>query len=135
MGKRSVDKNVVPLMPVAVLGTLVKDKPNFMTVAWLTRVNFQPPMIAVSINKNHYSPQGIDECESFSLNFPNASQHEIVDFCGLVSGKRESKENLFKVFYGQDLSVPMIDEFPVNLECLVKQKLNCRRIICIWQKL
>ena len=43
----------------------------------------------------------------------------ITDYCGTVSGHITDKSMLFKVFYGETSSVPMIEECPVNLECRV----------------
>ena len=42
-------------MPVTLLGTKINDKPNFMTLAWVTRVNANPPLFAVAVNKVHSS--------------------------------------------------------------------------------
>ncbi len=60
MQKQNIDTNVYLYpMPVVLLGAEVQGKPNFMTVGWVSRVNFKPPMIAVGINKAHYTPGGI----------------------------------------------------------------------------
>ena len=39
------------------------------------------------------------------------------DYCGIVSGRKVDKSNLFKSFYGQLNTAPMIEECPLNLEC------------------
>ena len=38
-------------MSVFLVGVNVDGRPNFMTVAWATKVHYRPPIIAVSINK------------------------------------------------------------------------------------
>jgi flavin reductase (DIM6/NTAB) family NADH-FMN oxidoreductase RutF len=59
MKKISISENAYPYpMPMVVLGTLVEDRPNFMAVGWVARVNFQPPMIAVALGKGHYTNGG-----------------------------------------------------------------------------
>ena len=66
-------------MPVVPVGAIVQGKPNFMTVGWVSRVNFKPPMIAVSINKAHYTSQGIRETGAFSVNIPGKTMVDSED--------------------------------------------------------
>ncbi|MGE5238357.1 MAG: flavin reductase family protein [Chloroflexota bacterium] len=106
-------------MPVALVGALVAGKPNFMTVGWVTRVNYVPPMIAVGINKDHYTPVGIREHGTFSVNFPSAAIVEKTDYCGIVSGRSADKSAVFEVFYGEIETAPMIGECGLCLECRV----------------
>ena len=88
MKKISINENAYPYpMPMVVLGTLVEDRPNFMAVGWVTRVNFQPPMIAVALGKGHYTNGGIHATGAFSVNIPGIDLLEKVDYCGLVSGE------------------------------------------------
>jgi flavin reductase (DIM6/NTAB) family NADH-FMN oxidoreductase RutF len=108
-------------MPMSVVGTTVEGKPNFLTVAWFSMVNFKPPYIMVAMGKSHHSNSGIRETGSFSVNIPSVSMAEVVDYCGLVSGKKIDKSRLFEVFYGKTGNAPMIVECPYNIECkLVK---------------
>ena len=108
-------------MPVSVVGATVEGKPNFLTVAWFSMVNFKPPYIMVAMGKSHYSNAGIKETGAFSVNIPSVSMAETVDYCGLVSGRKIDKSSLFEVFYGKVGNAPMIKECPYNIECkLVK---------------
>ncbi|MHB8766524.1 MAG: flavin reductase family protein [Deferrisomatales bacterium] len=104
-------------MPVALVGALVDGKPNFMTAAWLARVNFDPPMIAVAIGTGHHTPRGIREQKTFSVCLPGAALVEKTDYCGLVSGARVDKAGVFEVFYGDLETAPMAAECPVCAEC------------------
>lgn len=110
-------KHVIPPMPIALVGSLVDGKPNFMTVGWLTRVNHQPPMLAVALNKQHHTPKGIVENGTFSACFPNVAMERITDYCGVVSGRKADKSELFELFYGEAETAPMIAECPLNIEC------------------
>jgi flavin reductase (DIM6/NTAB) family NADH-FMN oxidoreductase RutF len=92
------------------------DKPNFMTLAWVTRVNANPPLFAVAVNKVHHSAYG-RENNSFSINFPSEDMITETDYCGLVSGRNIDKSDIFKVFYGELESAPMIMECPLSIEC------------------
>jgi len=72
MEKINIGPNVfTQAMPVTLLGTKIDDKVNFMTLAWVTRVNANPPLFAVAVNKIHHSNKGIRENKSFSINFPS----------------------------------------------------------------
>lgn len=117
MSKILTSTNAFIPMPVALIGTRDRHKPNFMTLGWLTRVNNTPPMIAVSINKSHYTAGLIKENRAFSVNIPGREVLEKVDYCGLVSGEDKDKSALFKIFYGSQNTAPMIEECPLCLEC------------------
>jgi flavin reductase (DIM6/NTAB) family NADH-FMN oxidoreductase RutF len=108
-------------MSMVVVGTLVNDRPNFMPVAWVTRVNFKPPMIAIAVGKSHYTNGGIHSSKAFSVNIPNIDLMKKVDYCGIVSGRKEDKSALFKVISGKTTGAPLIDDCPLCMECtLVK---------------
>jgi len=48
-------------MPVTLVGADLPSGPNFMTVAWINRVESKPPLIAAGLNKNHATNAGIRE--------------------------------------------------------------------------
>jgi flavin reductase (DIM6/NTAB) family NADH-FMN oxidoreductase RutF len=104
-------------MPVTLVGTLVDDKVNFMAVAWINRMNNNPPIWGTGINKNHLTVRGVLEQKAFSINIPTADIIEKTDFCGLGSGRKIDKSNVFDVFYGELGNAPMIEECPLTIEC------------------
>jgi flavin reductase (DIM6/NTAB) family NADH-FMN oxidoreductase RutF len=54
MSKVKIDSNAFTYpMPMMLVGAMVGGKPNFLAVAWVTRDNFNPPMIAVALGKPH----------------------------------------------------------------------------------
>jgi len=116
--KVNIGRNVsIYPMPVTLVGSKVEEKPNFMTVAWITRVNATPPLLAVSLNKPRYTAKGILENKTFSVNFPGVNMVEQTDYCGLASGRESDKSGLFEVFYGDLKTAPMIKSCPLSLEC------------------
>ena len=118
MSKINIGKNVfTQTMPVTLLGSKVEGKVNFMTLAWVTRVNSNPPLFGVAINKVHHSSKGIMENKSFSINFPSEDLLIKTDYCGLVSGRKVDKSDIFNVFYGELETAPMILECAVSIEC------------------
>lgn len=98
-----------------ILGTIFNGKPNFMALAWATRVNFKPPLIGMGVNKNHASHQAIVEQQEFSLCMPSSSMVDVTDYVGLVSGNRSDKSGLFEIYYGELEKAPLITSCPLNL--------------------
>lgn len=118
MSKVNIGPNVYVFpMPVTLVGATVEGRANFMAVAWVARVNGSPPIVAVGLNQRHYTPEGIQEYGTFSVNFPSQDLVEQTDYCGLVSGRKADKSGLFEVFYGELETAPMIAECPLCLEC------------------
>lgn len=106
-------------MPTVLVGTLVKGKPNFVTVAHVGIVAMQG--ISVCLNKARFSSVGIREQKAFSVNIPSLELVKDTDYCGLVSGKTMDKSGVFSVFYGKLKTAPMIQECPVTMECRLVQ--------------
>ena len=120
MSKIKIKPNVSPFpMPVAIIGALVDDHPNFMTVAWFNRLNGRPPIWGVAFGKKQYTLEGIRQNKVFSINIPDVDLVEKVDYCGIISGRKVDKSGLFNIFYGELELVPMIQECPLSLECRV----------------
>ena len=111
-------------MPVIIVGANVKDKANFLTVVWFSMVNFEPPTIAVVLNKGHYTNGGIRQNKTFSINVPSIKSLETTDYCSVVSGFDQDKSRIFDVFYGDLKNAPMITECPISAECRVVQTLE-----------
>ena len=118
MKKITIDSGAAFLypMPMVLVGAVVKEKANFMAVAWVSRVNAKPPLFAVAIGP-HHTNRGIEENKQFSINIPDVSLIEKTDYCGLVSGGKTDKSTLFKVFFGELDHAPLIDECPVCMSC------------------
>jgi flavin reductase (DIM6/NTAB) family NADH-FMN oxidoreductase RutF len=42
---------------------------------------------------------------------------EITDYCGIVSGKKTDKSDIFDLFYGELKTAPLIKDCPLCIEC------------------
>lgn len=125
MDKIKVDTKMISYpMPCSLLGTKVAGKVNFLTVAFFSMVGIKPPYIMAALAKSHYSNPGIKETGAFSINIPGTSMAEATDYCGMVSGRKFDKSNVFEVFYGEESGAPMIVECPYNLECKLVQTVD-----------
>lgn len=107
----------LPIVPIALVGANVNGKPNYMAVGFVNGVNIKPPILCVSLNKHHHTPEGIIWNGTFSINIPSMDYVKETDYCGLVSGKTTDKSNIFTTFYGELETAPMIEEFPITCEC------------------
>ncbi len=124
-------------MPVLLVGANVNDKPNFMPVAWGGIANGDPPMVSVAIRHTRYTYIGIRQNMSFSVNIPSADLAREVDYCGMTSGAKVSKVDVchFNVFYGKLKTAPLVEQCPINLECVVVHTLNLRTHLLVMGKI
>ncbi|MFL0252381.1 flavin reductase family protein [Clostridium neuense] len=111
-------------LPTVLVGTTVNDKTNYLNVSFCSIVNRTPAMMSISLNKSHYTCDGIRQNNSFSINIPSVEMLEVTDYCGIVSGNTVDKSKLFNNFYGELKNAPMIEECPVNVECELIQELD-----------
>ncbi len=115
-------------MPVSLVGAHVGGKPNFLTIAWFTMVSYKPPRIAAALGRGHHTNPGIKENKAFSVCLPSVDMVEVTDYCGIVSGKKSDKSEIFELFYGELKTAPMIKECPLCMECklveVVESSLN-----------
>jgi flavin reductase (DIM6/NTAB) family NADH-FMN oxidoreductase RutF len=111
-------------MPVALVGATVAGKPNFMAVAWLSRVNYSPSYLAIAISKTHHTPRGVEENGTFSVNLPGRDLVVATDYVGIYSGAEVDKAEVFDVFYGELETAPMVERCLLCVECRVVQKVE-----------
>lgn len=125
MGMTRIDNNVsIYPMPVVLAGAVVGEQANFLAVGWISRVNSQPPILAMALNKRHFTNGGIREHKEFSVNVPGVDLLEKVDYCGLVSGRDADKSKLFNVFYGKLRAAPLIRECPLCMACTLVETVS-----------
>jgi flavin reductase (DIM6/NTAB) family NADH-FMN oxidoreductase RutF len=111
-------------MPVTLVGATVGGKPNFMAVAWVSRVNYSPPYLAIALGKKHHTTRGVEENGTFGVCLPGAGLVVPTDYVGLHSGAEVDKENVFGVFYGELETAPMVQQCPLCAECRVVHKVE-----------
>jgi len=95
---------------------------NIITIAWTGIVNSEPPMTYIAVRKSRHSHSILVKNREFVINLGTEDLAFQADFCGVKSGKDMNK------FESQGLTptpatklkCPMIEESPVNIECIVK---------------
>jgi flavin reductase (DIM6/NTAB) family NADH-FMN oxidoreductase RutF len=110
--------------PAVLVGAQVQGKANFMTAAWCGIAASTPPAISVAIRPARFTREGISANNTFSINIASAGMAEKVDYCGIYSGHKVDKSQIFEVTYGKLKTAPLIQECPVNLECSVAHSVD-----------
>lgn len=116
---------LAPVAPTMVTcGTL--EKPNILTIAWTGILNSNPPMTYISVRPTRYSHDIIQESGEFVINLTPSRLVRQADICGVKSGKDTNKFELTGLTpeKAEKVSVPLIAECPINIECRVKSVTN-----------
>ncbi len=125
MDKIKLDKTVFLYpMPMTIVGATVGGRPNWLAVAWITPVNFDPLYLGVALGSDHHTNRGIREHGEFSVNIPGTELLADTDYIGMVSGAEVDKSALFPVFTGVLEHAPMIADCPVTFECRLVQTVS-----------
>ena len=117
-----------PLPAIMVSCARKGEKPNIITLAWAGTINSDPAMVSISIRKERYSHDIIEETGEFVINLTTEDLCRATDYCGVKSGRDVDKfkdcgltaDKPFKI----SEYIPLIKESPVNIECRVKQKIE-----------
>jgi flavin reductase (DIM6/NTAB) family NADH-FMN oxidoreductase RutF len=102
-----------------------KEKPNIITLAWAGTVCSDPPMLSVAIRPTRHSHGLVNAAREFVVNVPRAGQLEQVDLAGVWSGAEHDKfgELGLTARPASAVAAPLIEECPVNIECVVRHQL------------
>ena len=131
MDKVSIGTNAtICPMPITLIGSMVNDRPNFMNVAFISRVNMDPPLISMGLNKRSATREAVLANKTFSVNFPSAAMVRETDYCGIVSAKNTDKSGLFEIFYGMLPTAPMIRDCHLSFECRVVETHDFKTHTC-----
>lgn len=125
MSKVSFDPaTMLAPLPVVMVSVGDMEKSNIITIAWTGVINSNPPYTYVSIRKERFSHDIVDENKEFVINLVNEELVRATDFCGVKSGKDidKFKETGLHKIKGDCVNCPMILESPINLECKVIEK-------------
>ena len=117
------------LNPVPAVMVSVTDKAgnnNIITVAWAGTVCTNPPMLSISVRPERFSYNMIKETGEFVVNLTTEELLRACDYCGVKSGRDvdKFKELGLHISPASEVSAPLLDESPVNIECRVTQVLR-----------
>lgn len=104
-------------LPVVVIGTYDKSgKANAMTAAWATVYDYGQVFVSMA---KHKTTDNIKLTKAFTIAFATKKTIALADYFGLVSGYKVNKIAKTKVHVSKAkyVNAPIIEEFPVVLEC------------------
>ena len=107
--------------PVCLLTTRYKGKVNVMTLAWVSPVSLEPPLVVAAIHPSTYTHDLLKRSEEAVLNIPGRPLAEQVLACGALSGKDVDKVQRagLNLETGHRVEVPWIAECLAHLEGVV----------------
>ncbi|MCR5200761.1 MAG: flavin reductase family protein [Saccharofermentans sp.] len=117
-----IDTNNSVIMPEAVfiIGTYDENGvPNAMNAAWGTQTDFNE--IVISLSK-HKTTDNLEKTGAFTVAFGTVDTVTICDYFGVESGNKVNKIEKAgcHVRKSELVNAPIIEEFPLTLECRVK---------------
>jgi flavin reductase (DIM6/NTAB) family NADH-FMN oxidoreductase RutF len=88
------------------------DRRNVMAAAWSMPVEFEPPRIAIVVDKSTWSRELIERSGKFGIVIPGVAAANWTYAVGSVSGRDEDKFNCYgiPVVNGPELGLPVIEE-------------------------
>ena len=111
-------------VPAALVTCGTMDEPNVLTIGWTGIVCTRPPMTYISVRPERYSHDIIKKSGEFVINLTTSAMCRETDLCGVKSGKDMDKLAAcgFHTVPAQKVSVPIIEECPLSLECKVTEE-------------
>jgi flavin reductase (DIM6/NTAB) family NADH-FMN oxidoreductase RutF len=113
--------------PTVLVTTAHGDQRNIMAAAWNMPLDFEPPKIAIVIDKSTYTRELIEASGSFAINVPCRAQAEMVVRVGSSSGREllgKSPDNKYaafdlSTFAASKIAAPLVEGCVAWLECNV----------------
>lgn len=118
------------LFPMPTLMVCVKtgeNTANILTIAWGGILNGSPPLIGISVAKDHYSTPFIRREGNYTINIPDSKLAVAADYCGIVSGETDpdkAKTCRLTLVPSTRIASPMIAECPMNFECQLYREID-----------
>ena len=110
--------------PVLIIGTYGEDgTPNAMNAAWAGQWDVREIMISMG---SHATTANLNRCPDFTVAFATAETMTAADYVGIVSAKKQPDKVArtgWKHTKGANVNAPVFTDFPLSLECRIKEKL------------
>ena len=113
---------IYPLPAVMVSCGENPEEYNIITIAWTGTINSDPPMCYISVRPGRHSYDIIKRTGEYVINLTTEKLAKATDWCGCRSGKKYNKwkEMNLTPAPAKIVKAPIIEESPVNIECVVK---------------
>ena len=107
--------------PTVLVSSAHAGRGNVMSAAWSMPLDFDPPKVAVVIDKGTYTRGLVEASGTFVLNVPSSAQAALTVAVGSASGRDEDKFALhgIRTLPASRVAAPLIDGCLAWLECRV----------------
>lgn len=101
-------------------------KPNIITIAWITPISVDPPLLGFAIRKSRHSYKLLQENGGFVINVPDFDLAKQSTLCGRKSGKdtNKFKESGLTPEPSSKVAPPRIAECAAAIECSVENTIE-----------
>ena len=115
--------------PEQLIITIAKDKDgkaNPMTMGWTMITSGNPPMMAVSMSKGHYTTQCIKQSKCFTIVYPSSEMADAALFFGTHTGWNTDKFAEFDCPHepAKEIDSVLLTEAVANFECQLEKQLE-----------
>lgn len=131
---------VVPAVyPMPVLMVAAYDesgKVNVMNAAWGMICNSD--RIALFIDENHKTTQNLLKKKAFTVSLADKAHMDVADFFGIASGNTmpdKFERTGYKAVKSAFVDAPIVEEFPVVMECELAEVVDTDSMYCIVGKI
>ena len=115
--------NMLYPVPAVLVGCRDEEgRDNLMTAAWAGTICSDPVMVSVSIRKERFSHDIIENTGEFTISLTTTGLARAADYCGVRSGRDVDKFREMKLtrLESARIRAPGVAESPVVLECRVR---------------
>ncbi len=134
------DLGIVPAVyPMPVLMVAAYDgngKVNVMNAAWGMICNAD--RIALFIDEEHKTTQNLLRTKAFTVSLADRAHMEVADYFGLASGNQmedKFERTGFHAVKGRFVDAPVVEEFPVVMECELAEIAENESFYCVVGKI
>jgi len=117
--------------PLVLGGTMAEH--DALAVAWIGIGAGTPPSVAMALRRTRRTLELIREHREFTVNIPRADDAAVVDYFGIVSGRKTDKfaDTGWTAQPGSVVSAPIIAECPYNMECRVTHEIEIGEYVLV----
>lgn len=124
-------------MPVLMVAAYDENgKVNVMNVAWGQICDFDK--IALFIDEEHKTTQNLLKTRAFTVAIADKEHMDVADFWGIATGNKmpdKFERTGYHVTGSSFVNAPIIDEFPVAMECKLAEVVETESFYCIVGKI
>ena len=94
--------------------------------------------IALFIDEDHKTTQNLLKTKAFTVSIADRAHMDVADFFGIATGNKmpdKFARTGYKATKSQHVNAPVIDEFPVTMECSLAEVVSTETMYCIVGKI